>query len=432
MKTTLTDLLDAFAFPQEAEVAFKEALVCYRASAYRAALLFSYLGWGLVLRSRLLQASCPNGMQPGQWNQYQNELRNEDKWDARVFELTQMQNPAPAFVVAEDLRLQAKYWKDRRNDCAHFKKNDIGYAHVEAFWQFLKSSLGKFVPNGSRESLKNEICAHFDPNVTPPGLPVDSLVERIPLCVEHAELAAFFQDLEAVLAGASCGSLAFGSDNASVLFDAVFRNGDQSMVVALSAYLVGNLEVLLRFVRAYPQHVWVLNDKPDVVRQVWRQHLFASHQQDLPVYASMVRHDLIPAPELDEANAHVATKLQGAPLNAIDAGTLTQCGFFGALEREAFDVPRGIDQFGWGNRNAAFVAWYLATSPISEAAVRAICEVFATSPFPFTARDRLRDLFTQDAAKRQELENLAQQYGLTLPAEIAPDPPQNGNADESE
>jgi hypothetical protein len=35
---------------REVEVALREAITSYKAGAYRAALLFSYLGWGLALR----------------------------------------------------------------------------------------------------------------------------------------------------------------------------------------------------------------------------------------------------------------------------------------------------------------------------------------------------------------------------------------------
>lgn len=81
-------------------------------------------------------------------------LRKEEKWDEEVNECVKKNDPNKViFNISDDLRNQYLYWKNRRNDCAHFKKNIIDYFHVESFWLFLQSNLVKFAVNGSKEQL---------------------------------------------------------------------------------------------------------------------------------------------------------------------------------------------------------------------------------------------------------------------------------------
>ena len=95
----------------EARVAFNEAVSTYKTGAYRAALVFSYVGMGLCLRLRLLSATCPTEFPQGRWSEIQRNLNDENKWDATVFDCTQMKAPKDVFFVEDDLRIQMKYWE---------------------------------------------------------------------------------------------------------------------------------------------------------------------------------------------------------------------------------------------------------------------------------------------------------------------------------
>ena len=187
-------------FPSEAIVSFDEAVKSYKTGAYRAALLFSYVGWGLVIRRRILTAKCPKNMPVEKWNGIQKQLLDDDRWDDKTFECTQMKDsPVPIFLVPDSIREEVKYWKNRRNDCAHFKLNEISSAHVEAFWAFIRSNLPKFVPNGSIEDLIDRISRHFDPNYTPPGSSVQPIINMLPAAVLPTELPRFFNEVGSIL-----------------------------------------------------------------------------------------------------------------------------------------------------------------------------------------------------------------------------------------
>lgn len=405
MKTLLTRIQDTFSLPEDTVIPFKEAEICYRAGAYRAALLFSYIGWGLVLRSRLLRAACPAGIPLEQWQNHLAKLRREEQWDHEVFDLTQRQKPAPVFIVSEDLRHQVRYWKDRRNDCAHFKANEIDHSHVESFWHFIFSNIGKFVPNGSASALLNEIVLYFDPNFTPPNTPLDPIIERIPHCIELDELSQFFEDL--------LGKLSSSLDKAHI-FDAVIRVTNDSTVKVVRDFLINNHK-FLSLLREYPQHVILLEQNHELVRSLWRKHLFSSYHDDLKVFAALLRASMIPQEEIAEANNRAVIELKGNIPSSVDKQILDQHGFFALFSEIAFNC---LDDFEWGNRNAKLVCWYLKSYPIPVEAVRSICSIFTKSNYPWKARNSLTGLFKENPNKRQEFEEIAQQEQLTLPEKI--------------
>ncbi|MFC7358629.1 hypothetical protein ACFQO1_13110, partial [Jejudonia soesokkakensis] len=57
MKLPMEKWLDEQDVSEQAKSTFQEAMICYKAGAYRAAYLFSYLFFMLVVRDRILQAN---------------------------------------------------------------------------------------------------------------------------------------------------------------------------------------------------------------------------------------------------------------------------------------------------------------------------------------------------------------------------------------
>ena len=99
--------------PQESLNTFLEAILCYKFGAHKASLLFSYLGFQLIVKDRVLYSNMPQLFPLNRWKQIQNDLRNDDKWDCTVFDAIQMKSNI-IFHISEDLRNQVKYWKKDR------------------------------------------------------------------------------------------------------------------------------------------------------------------------------------------------------------------------------------------------------------------------------------------------------------------------------
>ncbi|HEV7785046.1 MAG TPA: hypothetical protein VGQ28_06890, partial [Thermoanaerobaculia bacterium] len=122
---------------------FNEALLCYQVSAYRAALVFSYLGFLRILVQRLITAHPPESFPKAMWDALQKRIRDDNSWEGATFEAATRSQPDSIFLVDDDIRQQLQYWRGRRNDAAHSKGNEISYAHVESLWLFIRSNLGK-------------------------------------------------------------------------------------------------------------------------------------------------------------------------------------------------------------------------------------------------------------------------------------------------
>ena len=195
MKLSIETWLESQELDQEADSCFSESFICFKVGAYKAALLFAYLGFFGVLRTRILAAQPPTGFTAAHWTSIQNKVRNAETWDKSIFEATQQVNPGQVFIVSPDLRGQVTYWKDRRNDCAHSKQNKIVAAHVEAFFAFVESNLSKFAVNGSRPAITARIFNHYNPSLTPPNQQIAPLIQEITHAVPIAELGDFTNDL---------------------------------------------------------------------------------------------------------------------------------------------------------------------------------------------------------------------------------------------
>src|SRR5688572_13151617 len=103
---------------------FNESMLCYKVGAYRASLLYSYLGFLTMLKERLIVAHKPGALPQGMWDNLISNVQKENRWEESVFDSTQC-STQPIFLIDGHIRLQIKYWRDRRNDAAHYKDNAI-------------------------------------------------------------------------------------------------------------------------------------------------------------------------------------------------------------------------------------------------------------------------------------------------------------------
>lgn len=392
--------------------AVAESAACFKLGAYRAGLLFAYLAWALVIRRRLVGARAPTGFVAGRWAALQTQLLDEAEWDAAVFQATQQAVP-PIFLVPADLRRQVEYWKDRRNDCAHFKDNEITSAHVEAFYSFFLSNIGRFVPNGSAEALIDRLLIHFDPNMTPPGADIGPIATDVAGAVAAADLPAFFALVEARLVHV----LGMNVPNVSTFYCSVLATAHPTVVPALVAHLGdGARDALLRHVlRTRPQLTVLFAGNAVLTRRLWRQVLFVHGGRDLAILATMLRSNMIPAVEIQEAITKAIKSASSEIPSAGDLHVLSANGYELCLVGHAF-TERAVNSFDWGNANAALVSWYVATYPITDVIARTLCSVFSGPPYPFTAHTSLAAMFQANPPKRAELAQLAAVAGVTVPA----------------
>lgn len=398
MKIAFEDWLSTQELSDDAQGCFDEAFLCYRVKAYRAALLFSYLGFLTVLKRRLLAARPPQGVGEKEWDACHKRLKQEDGWEKAVFTEVERQNGQPYFSLNDDIRQEVRYWRDRRNDCAHFKRRVIETAQVEGLWSFIRSRLDLFAVVGSGEDLLTRVVDHYDPTRTAPSRPADPLVAALSSSNLPDGYSKFFADLSARLAGPDKGRVA---DTAEIQFlDACLRLGSPPLRSDAGEHVLKADDRAERFLVRHPEHAGLLFGKLPRVRSLWASAFKHTKNQDhFPLLAALLRDGLIPA---DEAAECFTVVLKLAPTFApagADLATLKQHGFVEALEEVAC---REMRQFAWGNPCVKLVLLLLEDRPISDPLAKAIYDAFNARYYPTELRNALQTYFTDNAAKRTE------------------------------
>ena len=414
MRLPFEEWLQDQTLPTPAKELFSEAIICYKASAYRAALLLSYLGFQTTVRDRVLRGRQPSNLSDTQWNKIQSDVRNDDTWDSAIYDAIQQRPPRHVFALNEDLRNQITYFKNRRNDCAHGKSNKIDYTHVESFWLFVRSNLSKFVVNESREDLINRIRDHFDRSITPPGEDYLHLAGEIPSAVDHDKLIQFFDELHQIFSGLPSVPYAKYPQKEVEFYNSIFDLQDEGSSLRLIEYLKGNENLLAGVIRLRPERVILFRDDPSLIRKLWYDKLFAmiGFERDLLVYCAMLTNNLIPVTQQAEANELVISRLAGQMPAQSSHEVLEAHSFFGTLKALAFENGL-ISRFSWANSNCALVVYYLYHFQIDTVIAKSLSDTFTYSNYPYELQKALNTFFLNNRPKLKEFEEALQ--GLKLP-----------------
>jgi len=390
---------------QEASSSFNESFACFKTGANKAALLFAYLGFMNVIRDRILSSPIPTGIAPVYWQDVQGQVRTAETWDKAVFDAIQKKNPAPIFLISDDIRNQVGYWKDRRNDCAHSKQNKIVTAHVEAFYAFIESNLGKFVINGSRNEILSRILDYFNPSLTPPNQPLTPIIHDLPNAVLAGELVQFLNELCIEFDNLRDPTQQLlGQENPAKIsfFASCFQEGTVELQAACTTVLLANDGFLLAFLRKHPDRSYILQNNHQKVRQIWHDYLFRAIDDDFPLLGSFLRLSLIPADQLQEAlSLVVSIGTQYVP-SEVDDRTLSDHGFYEVLENAIINGHALQGPFDWSNKTRGLIVKYLSEHPITRDLAIEIFNAFNGQYYPWHLAEYLNNLFQNNPAKKAE------------------------------
>jgi len=396
---------------------FQEAITCYKASTYRASLLLSYLGFQTIARDRVLAAKKPSGITEKFWNNIINDLRNEDKWDSMVFETIQRKNPASIFKLSEDLRNQVVYWKNRRNDCAHSKSNTIGFSHVESFWQFVESNLAKFVVNGSKEGLLNDISIHFNPSLTSPDEDSSFIIEQIPNAVDDSELADFFEGVCQVFLNLT--PIAFAKYQID-FFNDMFSIEKEPITSKLVEFLKTREPLLIKLLRAYPNRLLYFSDDEKFIRRLWYTVLFQHDINDFPVYCSLLRNGLILSAQIEEAHRRIIRRLADVVPGEECFCVLRDSDFFNIFKNIVFGPTSMsfISNFKWANFHLEIVMFYLDRIGIDEEVAQELNHTFSKKNHPYELKKRINRYLHNNEKKKKEWRDFFWDKKIDLPEHL--------------
>lgn len=329
-------------FSEEAYDVFEEAVKCYGATAYRSALLMSYVGFLTIIKDKIMETKyIPTGYTENDWkNNILAPIHDPENWEKNTYETIKRAN-RPVFNISKDVKSQIEYWKDRRNDCAHNKRNMITYSHVESFWAFLISNIDKITILGTIPELVNDIETFFDISKTPASEPFTKLSEKIlAILTKKDEIMQFIPKMvDKMCVRDSNNNLMWNFRNYGLLNE-LFLKSDLFSKEFIKYLIENNLKnELTVFLRSYPIHSKFLRGYDEEIRKIWHSQLFAVlgdgerilNYKSMNVYCSLVRNGLIPESQLEESFELMFKNLAdwafGDEISEMDYITLKDCGF---------------------------------------------------------------------------------------------------------
>lgn len=413
MKTRIEIWIEEQKFTIQIQKLFEESIICYKHGAYRASLLFSYLGFITHIKEVLVKSNNPNSVNIGRWNNIQNEIQDDDKWEKRVFEeLTNSSNPI--FDIKEDLRQQIKYWKDRRNDCAHFKSNDIENHTIETFWSFLRSNLAKITVEGGKASLINKFNTHFDLTKTPPNTNFDHLILEIHSAVDLVDFDSFLDDL-----GNEIDRYGFYDDKIVHIHNKILEFCSADYKLKLVSYLKTN-KLDIDFIGSYVDKINALDYSESDIRQLWKKRIFKANNRRYVfiVYAALLRNGMIPQNQLKEAFLQLFDKYEqtgySMPSDIQTKSMLTNQILGEIIFKQAIEED-DLSTFMWVNSKCDFISFYIENFPLKKETVMSLCKMPTRSNYSYWLEEKLKNMFSDNQHKKTEFNNIATQNGLSIP-----------------
>ncbi|ASJ09519.1 hypothetical protein A3L11_09865 [Thermococcus siculi] len=147
-----------------------ESIIAYKAGAYRAAYIMSWLFFVSAIKERFLKIpNCPQDIPEESWKLVRKWFTDENYWDFNVMKALLRENLnkeekdiEKIFNVPSDLPTLIKAYRKYRNICAHGKDYTISYSHVEAFWGFIMDALSKITITGEIEVFVDRLVETFN------------------------------------------------------------------------------------------------------------------------------------------------------------------------------------------------------------------------------------------------------------------------------
>lgn len=397
---------------------FTESIMCYRNGAYRASLLFSYIGFLTIIKEVLIKAQVPPTFSESEWNNLIKKINADELWEKEVYE-SLIRAKKTIFPINEDLKIQLKYWKDRRNDCAHYKNNEIESHHTESFWSFIKSNVPKMTVEGGMASLINKFDEHFDDSKTPPGRDFTHLVKEIPSSVLVEELENFFNNLKRTIDGRRWW---YGDSDTFQVFAKILEVSPLEIKESLVSFLKEKNRDIM-FLNFHPEKINFLNYTSAEIRTLWKKRIINKliNANPLKILSALYRAKLVPNDEIKEANENVFNSYSQTENRFLpethDLDTLKANGFFETIFKIAIQ-EKDLKKFMWVNSKCDIIISYIENCELKIDTVKSICNMAKSkNPSQWLMRE-LVETFSKMEDKKNEFHRISKENGFVIPLDL--------------
>lgn len=378
-----------------------DAIRCYRNGIARPALMLSYIAFIQAVRDNLLKSDMPKGFNEPRWKASMSKLRQENAWDEQVISCIKCRDNPPYFELTDSLRDDVCYWRNRRNDCAHYKDSEITLSHVAAFWVFIMDNYNKFTPIGSLMQSVNDYKRHYNVSITPKGTSTEVIFKRLCLAIKaEDDLLLFLKETD------SCMEY---EEQAQLLHDLLMDERHKTKVISL---LTGKLKRVKMYLALKPADVSVvLGNNLEMTRKFWYEDfmLFASCAN---VYVEMLRAKMIPQGEIKESLEmllkHEYKRSAFYLDNPEDFNVLKENGLYDIFIEEYLSKDFVCNNPGEKCHKTDFYISLIQRGGISDKLIKVLSESIKGT-FPYTLENRLKSEIFKEENKKQYLDSIVKQ-----------------------
>lgn len=200
----------------------------------------------------------------------------------------------------------------------------------------------------------------------------------------------------------------------------VIQLNDTDISQSLVTFLKSEENYLNAYINEYPAIISMLGYNNQEIRNFWSTKI-KKMSNVMGVYASMLRNNLIPQNQIQEANKKIVS-LYKYPQSPDDHYVLSSNGFGEVLYEELFIVknPNQRDYWKFMNKHYVLYTKYLELYHLKEDTVRILCEEFNKEQYKsYFLRDSIDRLFMRNQTKMNEFKQIAENLDLELPTEIS-------------
>lgn len=398
---------------------FDDSVRCFDAGIYRQAYILAYQGFTQHLRCLLLNADMPTGYDDGKWISIQKKLKDEKEFDNQVFSCIQHKNQPTAtppiiavLDIPDEVRDDFIFWRNRRNDSAHYKSYDINQSHVLAFYSLLNQYLFKISVEGGMIRLINEFKDILDERKTSPHESLQSLIDKILLMVRADEMESFFIALHSVFSN-------INEKRYFSMLNDILNGTNQQLKEYLILFLKDN-DQLLDLLIYYPQNVGHLVSS-DEARQFWYTKL-APVRERLPIIANMLKVGLITHCDVCECIKRnieqIFDKCESfGNISDEDMNVLMNNGFVQALVSTKMS-PKYTSKYArqCGQNHYEFMNAIAYQLPVNQDTVKMVLDVFKQVDYPRVWASIYKKAVVDDSEKGKIFNKTCNDNGWEIPS----------------